>query len=360
MWIESETRSFSDNHAIGQLFAAGYRLPDGKIIVADVRQTFSSLPFVTSCFNRCTWCIKEHILSYGKQGRTETLTGLWNSKSCYPGGEVNVAKVSDLSPGDDVMLMKLGREEDKHFDANRLARKPFRFYSSENPNEVKLSLPGWWSAITVKVDNVDDFDDENNFVLQNVTMSMEDKRQAIVYMEIKDKRNGKIYPINPNNISKDKIMDLPYSPSGLTFPNKKQWEQLLANSNSKEAEVSTNEVTHIQERPIEIRKNAITLSNPAKAHIAVWDNNIEDGDIISLYVNDKCVLSKYRLTKDKKRLYELPLRKGKNIITMYAENLGDIPPNTASMNVYVNNKLVNTLMLKSDMNTSEGVEIIVE
>ena len=362
MWIEAETRPFADNHAIGQLFSVGYRLPDGKIIVADVRETFSSLSFVTSCFNRCTWCIKESLLTYSKQGRTEMLTGLWNSKRCYPGGEVSLTKVAELANGDDVELMKLGRAEDKYFDAYRLAKKPLRIYPSENPNEIRFALPGWFSSAAVKVDNIEDFEDEDSFVLQNVTMRIKDGYQSIIYLEIKDKRNGKVYPINPDNISKEEIMDLAYSPSGLTFPNKAQWEKLMGDKlkPADEKAEKTTPIEQIKERPIEIRKDAISIGKSAKIYVEVWDNNIEDGDIISLFVNDKCVLSSYRLTKDKYRLYELPLQSGKNIITMYAENLGSIPPNTAAMNVYAGDKLVKSLILKSDMNTSEAIELNIE
>lgn len=366
LWIETETRPVGDNHAIGQLFAVGSRQADGKIAIKELNVTFSSLPYVNSCFKQCRWCVKELLLNYNKQGKVEMLTGLWNSKECYPGGEVSLSKIAELPNGDDIRLLKLGQEVDKFFDAYRYTQKPFRFYSSEEPNEVKLSLfgmSGLFGYTHLKVDNVEDFDDESNFTLQNVTMRIEDRYQTIVYLELKDKRTGKIYPINPKNISKKEILDLPYSPWGLTFPNKSQWDKIMAARNVATTDNSTTNQTpikQINERPIEVSKDAIKVKESAKTHIELWDNNIEDGDIISLYVNEKCVLSKHRLTKDKKPVYELPLLKGKNIITMYAENLGDLPPNTASISININGKVVKTLNLKSDMNSSEAIELFVE
>jgi len=66
--------------------------------------------------------------------------------------------------------------------------------------------------------------------------------------------------------------------------------------------------------------------------VDLYDNGDIDGDSISLFYNGKLLLSRKRLT-DKPISITLETSGGKetNELTMYAENLGLIPPNTALM-----------------------------
>ena len=67
-------------------------------------------------------------------------------------------------------------------------------------------------------------------------------------------------------------------------------------------------------------------------HLAFYDNGEIDGDSITVFYNGKVVLSHQRLS-DKPVSLTLTLDKNapENIVTMYADNLGTIPPNTALM-----------------------------
>ncbi len=66
--------------------------------------------------------------------------------------------------------------------------------------------------------------------------------------------------------------------------------------------------------------------------IDFYDNGEIDGDSISVFYNGRLVLSHQRLS-DKPVSIKLALEDltGDNVVTMYAENLGTIPPNTALM-----------------------------
>lgn len=66
--------------------------------------------------------------------------------------------------------------------------------------------------------------------------------------------------------------------------------------------------------------------------IDFYDNGEIDGDSISVFYNGRLVLSHQRLS-DKPVSLKLSLDDltGDNVVTMYAENLGTIPPNTALM-----------------------------
>jgi len=103
-----------------------------------------------------------------------------------------------------------------------------------------------------------------------------------------------------------------------------------------EPEIKKQSVT-IQKPEMEFDKRAsdiiktIEISN-ATFKVDLYDNGDIDGDSISLFYNGKLVLSRKRLT-DKPISLTLEVNNGKaiNELTMYAENLGIIPPNTALM-----------------------------
>jgi hypothetical protein len=66
--------------------------------------------------------------------------------------------------------------------------------------------------------------------------------------------------------------------------------------------------------------------------VSVWDSQVEDGDIISIYVNDKKVLSNIYLTKKPKE-FLLKMEGEENYITLYSESFGAVEPNTASLKI---------------------------
>ncbi len=65
-----------------------------------------------------------------------------------------------------------------------------------------------------------------------------------------------------------------------------------------------------------------------KITIYIWDANQEDGDKISLVVNDKYLLKDFT-TKRKRKKIKYKLKEGENIIEIKAISLGTSPPNTS-------------------------------
>jgi hypothetical protein len=92
--------------------------------------------------------------------------------------------------------------------------------------------------------------------------------------------------------------------------------------------------------------------------IQVSDSNREDGDIISLEFNGQLLIKEYTLTSNKKG-FRVRLQPGVNVLTLIAHNLGEIPPNTAALEIEraEGRKLI---ILESDMDTSESIQIIKE
>lgn len=82
---------------------------------------------------------------------------------------------------------------------------------------------------------------------------------------------------------------------------------------------------------LEVNVKTITLN--------VYDNAVIDGDTVSIFYNGKLLLSHQRLSEKPIVInLELDEKQVRHEITLFAENLGGIPPNTALVVVYAGNK----------------------
>lgn len=91
--------------------------------------------------------------------------------------------------------------------------------------------------------------------------------------------------------------------------------------------------------------------------VELYDNGTIDYDSVSLFLNNKEVLPKSMLTHKAIRLsLRLDPQLEYNELSMYAENLGMIPPNTAAMIVYDGNTR-HEIMLTSDLNKSATIRL---
>lgn len=86
----------------------------------------------------------------------------------------------------------------------------------------------------------------------------------------------------------------------------------------------------IRDRANELVKTLTISSN--KVTVKLYDNGEVDGDTISVYLDNKLVLSEKRLTAAPLVLqFEMDEENDIHELTMVAENLGTIPPNTSLM-----------------------------
>ena len=75
---------------------------------------------------------------------------------------------------------------------------------------------------------------------------------------------------------------------------------------------------------IESKKNIILIK--------IWDGNIEDNDIISIYLNDK-IFKENIILKKKKRSLSVPMIKGDSKLKIVAINEGDSGINTVNFSI---------------------------
>lgn len=92
--------------------------------------------------------------------------------------------------------------------------------------------------------------------------------------------------------------------------------------------------------------------------IEVWDNATVDGDIVTLYMNnDIKILDSYELQgpDNIKKISQNFPNNGVNSLTLYANNEGDIPPNTVT--IRINGE--DTFSISSNLNTNGAVHVVV-
>ena len=91
--------------------------------------------------------------------------------------------------------------------------------------------------------------------------------------------------------------------------------------------------------------------------INVWDDEKVDGDTISINFNGKWILKDYHLVKDKKTLLLTLQESSTNQLIFHAENLGTIPPNTASVKLEYDGK-TNEFNVQSDFDSNAIIQLI--
>lgn len=116
----------------------------------------------------------------------------------------------------------------------------------------------------------------------------------------------------------------------------------------KDSVVVPKEVVVVPKDSVSIPKQLTKRKNKEQSHLEVnvksitlnvYDNAIVDGDTVSIFYNGKLLLSHQRLSEKPIIInLELDEKQPRHEITMFAENLGSIPPNTALIVVYAGNK----------------------
>jgi hypothetical protein len=103
--------------------------------------------------------------------------------------------------------------------------------------------------------------------------------------------------------------------------------------------------------------NTITVKN-FDLSVAVWDSQVEDGDVISLFIDDKKMISNIMLTKKPK---EFLIKMDKNVayLIIYAEDFGKAEPNTASVTVK-DGVSEQTIVLKAARGFQEAIRVVKE
>lgn len=110
-------------------------------------------------------------------------------------------------------------------------------------------------------------------------------------------------------------------------------------------------------RTVEVGETVSVKSRKVK--VRIWDSQVEDGDVVSVYLDDKKVLDRHYL-RLKPYEFEIELPPGReHYLTVYADDFGKAEPNTAM--VLINDGVrEQTIDLVAGRKKQESVKIIAE
>jgi hypothetical protein len=111
--------------------------------------------------------------------------------------------------------------------------------------------------------------------------------------------------------------------------------------------------------PLVARKNStvkIIETGPGEIKIDLFDNGQIDGDTVSIYHNNKLIMSRVRLS-DKAISFVIAIDAGNphHELVMVANNLGSIPPNTSLMYVTAGSKRYEVFISSNEQNNARVV-----
>lgn len=108
-----------------------------------------------------------------------------------------------------------------------------------------------------------------------------------------------------------------------------------------------------------VRTGKRQFLNSSEVTIKIWDNEYQDGDTISLYLNGQWLLKHYMLHSQKKTIKATLDPNGDNFFLLFAHNEGSRPTNTAAVMIY-DGTAEHRLALSSDKRTSDMVNLRVK
>ena len=92
--------------------------------------------------------------------------------------------------------------------------------------------------------------------------------------------------------------------------------------------------------------------------LAIWDDAVEDGDSISLQINDEIYMPGIAVKK-KPQFIQVKLYPGENKIIFIADNLGSISPNTSVLEI-IDGKRRKSYMINTNLGQNNAIKILWE
>lgn len=114
----------------------------------------------------------------------------------------------------------------------------------------------------------------------------------------------------------------------------------------------------LKEREIISGKHKITIDSE-RFQIFLYDHMIKDGDEVSINYNGDWIFEDYSLEAKPLELKLKLNKEGKNYLILHAASVGRRPPNTMAISYKFNEEKKNIVM-RSDLNASELIEIVYE
>jgi hypothetical protein len=103
--------------------------------------------------------------------------------------------------------------------------------------------------------------------------------------------------------------------------------------------------------------NQRILVDSLVTEFSLYDHKIIDGDIVSISFNGDWILEKFKISEKPHRFKVALNESGKNFLLLHADDMGRNPPATIALSYILNGKK-ELVILNSDVNTSEVIELV--
>src|SRR6056297_1692078 len=120
----------------------------------------------------------------------------------------------------------------------------------------------------------------------------------------------------------------------------------LGNYSPPPKDINVKEITVEESEEIIVKNRKLTIS--------IWDDDLLDGDTVSVKVGDEWILTDHKVEREKK-VIQYTLKGFSSDLVMYAHNMGLIPPNTAAIEVN-DGKNKYRFKMKADLSSSQSVK----
>ena len=100
------------------------------------------------------------------------------------------------------------------------------------------------------------------------------------------------------------------------------------------------------------------ISTSKEVVFALWDDNVEDGDSISINIDGQWIVRNF-FVKNNPQFITVTLKPGSNIISFIADNLGSIPPNTSVLEI-IDGKKRKSFPMESKIGEKNIIKIFYE
>jgi len=151
------------------------------------------------------------------------------------------------------------------------------------------------------------------------------------------------------------------------YPERKEKVSILAeapkikSTEEKEApQVTVSEIPTVFEEREVVSSDYTVYTDKTELTVELYDHLLLDGDIVSISFNGEWVLQNHSLEAEPKKLKLTLNPQGKNYLLLHAENLGRRPPNTIGLSYLAPRGGRKKILLRSDLEKSELIEIIVQ
>lgn len=302
------------------------------------------------------WCLKYITLNFAQENGYDVLSGTWKADRCQP-GTITLRRPSatkTVTVERETPFAWAGRWSGHLAQSDR----DYGFFY-----ELNLNADGSGQSYIVSEDNGGsayhdltwNFDTVDSLftLTESAVASKTDPKWkwCIKSATFKLKRDSNRYYLEGNW---DGFIE-GYTPkTGACAPGTVYLEKPVITTQVQQIEAQQAQSYHIDaENEREVRVSRVIEVRQPDIRIKVWDSGTVDGDVVTLFLNGKRILNKYRVNKS---AYSIPvqLNQENNFLILHAEDLGSIPPNTIAVSVDDGEK-EQRIVLSSDLKVSGAV-----